>query len=98
MDSPDLQMTAGSVSTLLFIAAEIPMLMKAVKTRNLRSYSLSYMILMNIGNVLYWLYVGTLPMGPVWLIHSFYTLTSALMLLWYLRYEWLHRAAQVNTL
>ena len=63
------------------------MLLKAFKTRNLRSYSLSNILLNNFGNILYWLYVSSLPIGPIWWMHSFYTVTSILMLIAYLRYE-----------
>lgn len=87
MDLETLQLGAGSISSLLFMTANFPMLVKAYKTRNLRSYSLSNMILINVGNLLYWLYVSYLPPGPIWCLHSFYTISSALMLVWYLRYE-----------
>jgi hypothetical protein len=78
---------SGSVSALLFVTANFPMLLKAYRTRNLRSYSLGNIVLINVGNVLYWLYVSNLPPGPIWVLHSFYTVSSALMLVWYLRYE-----------
>jgi uncharacterized protein with PQ loop repeat len=87
MDSQTLSVVAGSISSLLFISANVPMLVKAYRTRNLRSYSLSNIVLVNVGNVLYWLYVSSFPPGPIWALHSFYTLTSAMMLAWYLRYE-----------
>lgn len=83
----DIPVTAGSISALLFISANFPMLLKAYKTRNLRSYSLSNMVLINVGNLLYWLYVINLPIGPIWLLHGFYTLTSAAMLVFYLRFQ-----------
>ena len=28
-----------------------------------------------------------LPPGPIWFLHGFYTVSTALMLIWYLRYE-----------
>jgi hypothetical protein len=28
-----------------------------------------------------------LPPGPIWILHGFYTVTSALMLLWWLRFH-----------
>jgi uncharacterized protein with PQ loop repeat len=87
MDFHSLQLVAGSISSLLFMSANVPMLLKAYKTRNMRSYSLSNIVLINIGNLLYWLYIIQLPSGPIWLLHSFYTLTTAVMLVWYLRYE-----------
>jgi hypothetical protein len=87
MDIQSLQLMAGSISTFMFITANVPMLAKAFRTKNLRSYSLSNMLLVNVGNVAHWLYISSLPLGPIWLLHTFYTLTSVLMLVWYLRYE-----------
>jgi hypothetical protein len=26
-------------------------------------------------------------LGPIWFLHTFYTVTSIIMLVWYLRYE-----------
>jgi hypothetical protein len=31
-------------------------------------------------------YVAQLPAGPIWALHSFYIVTSALMLVWHLHY------------
>ena len=64
------------------------MLFKAFKTKNLRSYSFSQILLNNVGNIIYWLYISSLPLGPIWVMHSFYTITSILMLVCYLRYEY----------
>ncbi len=87
MQMQTLPIVAGSLSALLFITGNIPMLWKALTTKNLQSYSLSNIILVNIGNLMYWVYVSSLPVGPIWLLHSFYTISMALMLLWYLRYR-----------
>jgi uncharacterized protein with PQ loop repeat len=87
METQNFQIIAGSISTLLFITANVPMLLKVFKTKNLRSYSFSNMVLVNVGNIAHWLYISSLPLGPIWLLHSFYTLTSAVMLTCYLRYE-----------
>lgn len=87
MDAQTLYLVAGTVSTLLFISSSVPMLLKAAKTKNLASYSLSNMALNNVGNLVYWLYISQLPFGPIWLMHGFYTLTSGMMLIWYLRYQ-----------
>jgi hypothetical protein len=78
---------AGSISTALFIASTLPMLWKAARTKELGSYSFGYLALANIGNGFYTVYVVSLPVGPIWALHSFYLVSSALMLLWYLRYE-----------
>ena len=78
---------AGTVSTAIFAASALPMLMKAFRTKDLKSYSLPNIALSNVGNVIHSVYVYSLPPGPIWVLHSFYLVTTALMLLWYLRYE-----------
>ncbi len=84
---------AGFISTGLFTVGALPMLTKAVRTRNLASYSLGNILLTNVGNIIYSIYVFQLPPGPVWFLHSFYLLSTGLMLVWYLRYEgWSHQA------
>lgn len=86
MTAPPLSLVAGIVSSSLFVGSHVPMLLKAFRTRDVRSYSLTNLVLTNLGNGVYWLYVATLPFGPIWLLHGFYTLVSALMLAGYLRY------------
>ncbi|MGW6200606.1 hypothetical protein ACWF0M_30975 [Kribbella sp. NPDC055110] len=44
-------------------------------------------ILANIGNAVHCIYVVHLPPGPIWFLHGFYVVTSALMLLWWLRFH-----------
>jgi len=78
---------AGAVSTLMFGLSMLPMLAKALRTRDLRSYSLGNILLSNTGNAIHSIYVFSLPAGPIWLPHSFHLLTLALMLIWYVRYE-----------
>lgn len=87
MEFQAVQIVAGSISSLFFISSNLPMLLKAFKTKNLRSYSLSTLVLNNIGNLIYWLYVSSLPIGPIWFMHTFYTITTLLMLVGYLCYE-----------
>jgi hypothetical protein len=41
MEMQSLQIVAGSISSFLFISGNIPMLVKAFRSRNIRSYSLS---------------------------------------------------------
>jgi hypothetical protein len=77
---------AGSISTALFVVSALPMLYKAVCTRDLSSYSLGNLVLANVGNGFYAIYVFSMPLGPIWALHSFYMLSSAMMLFWYLRY------------
>jgi uncharacterized protein with PQ loop repeat len=78
---------AGFLASLVFMASYLPMLAKAVRTRDLSSYSRSNLVLVNVGNAVYSVYVFSLPFGPIWLLHAFYVVSSALMLLWSLRYR-----------
>ena len=78
---------AGTIAAILFTISHIPMLARACKTKDLRSYSLANMVVSNLGNAFYWIYIISLPFGPIWLMHAFYTVSAALMLLWYLRYR-----------
>jgi hypothetical protein len=87
MHSHSLQLLAGFASSGLFIGSNLPMLFKAFKTRDLSSYSLGHLALGNLGNAVYWLYVISLPVGPVWFLQAFFSTASALMLFCYLRYE-----------
>jgi uncharacterized protein with PQ loop repeat len=78
---------AGMISTSIFTVSHIPMLVRAFRTKDLRSYSAANLVLANLGNVFHWFYIASLPLGPIWLLHGFYTVVSATMLLWYLRYR-----------
>jgi uncharacterized protein with PQ loop repeat len=93
----NLPVIAGTISTTIFVLSTLPMLLKAFKTKDLRSYSLGNILLANVGNVIHSVYVFHLPAGPIWLLHSFYLLTMALMLLWYLRYQWRPRAVRAQS-
>ena len=77
---------AGLVSTLLFAVSTAPMLIKAARTKELDSYSRGNLVLANAGNAVYSIYVFQLPAGPIWALHSFYVVSSGLMLYWHLRY------------
>src|SRR6185295_14479370 len=83
----DIQIVAGIISTLMFVSSNLPMLWKAFTTKDLTSYSLGHISLSNVGNLIYWLYLFTLPVGPVWFLHGFNTLVAGLMLVGYLRYQ-----------
>jgi hypothetical protein len=87
MNGHSLQVLAGFASSMIFISSNLPMLFKAFKTKDLSSYSLGHLVLGNLGNTVYWLYVLSLPMGPVWFLQGFFSIASALMLFCYLRYE-----------
>jgi uncharacterized protein with PQ loop repeat len=83
-----LTLIAGTTSTIIFAASALPMLTRAYRTRDLASYSRDNILMANIGNVVHSLYVYSLPPGPIWLLHAFYLVSTAMMLVWYLRYEW----------
>ena len=87
MELKDMQIVAGVISTLMFVGSNLPMLWKAFTTKDLTSYSLGHIGLSNAGNLIYWLYLFTLPVGPVWFLHGFNTLVAGLMLFGYLRYQ-----------
>jgi hypothetical protein len=55
---------AGAVSTVLFASSMIPMLAKAARTKDLASYSLSYIALSNLANAIPTVYILSLPAGP----------------------------------
>jgi hypothetical protein len=62
------------------------MLVKAGRTKDLTSYSLGNIVLANLGNLIYAVYVVSLPLGPVWALHGFHLGATGLMLFWYLRH------------
>jgi uncharacterized protein with PQ loop repeat len=87
----NLPIIAGFISTALFTLGTLPMLTKAFRTRNLASYSLGNILMSNVGNLIYAIYVFNLPPGPIWFLHGYNLLSTGLMLVWYLRYEgWPH--------
>jgi hypothetical protein len=77
---------AGLVSTVLFAASMLPMVVRAWRTRDLTSYSRGHLMMTNAGNTVHTLYVVSLPAGPVWLLHSFHVVVAATMLVWHLRF------------
>jgi hypothetical protein len=78
---------AGTMSTIMFVIGAMPMLHKAFSTKDMAYYSLGNLLLMNAGNLIYAVYVFSLPPGPIWALHGFWLVATALMLGWYLRYE-----------
>jgi uncharacterized protein with PQ loop repeat len=83
----NLPVLAGTLSTVLFAAGMLPMLVKAARTRDLASYSLGNLVLSNVANAVHSVYVFHLPAGPIWILHLAYVMASALMLAWWLRYR-----------
>ena len=85
----DIQIIAGSVSTVIFVVSSFLMVYKAYATSDLESYSLGNLIFSNLGNLFHWIYISSLPFGPIWFLHAYYTLITALMLFWYFRFRYL---------
>jgi uncharacterized protein with PQ loop repeat len=86
MDWHEFPILAGTVSTLLFVVSYLPMLVKAFRTRDLESYSLGNLLIANVGNGVHSIYVFSLPPGPIWVLHSFYVVSTAVMLVWHRLY------------
>ena len=76
----DVPILAGMISTVVFAVSNLPMLRKALRTRDVSSYSLSSIAMINAANVVYSLYVFSLPLGPIWALHTFYVVSCAIML------------------
>ncbi|MGW5194587.1 hypothetical protein ACWEOO_35395 [Kribbella sp. NPDC004138] len=91
MTGASVALLAGTMSTILFASSALPMVVKAIRTRDLASYSPVNLVLANVGNAVHCIYVVHLPPGPIWILHGFYVVTSALMLLWWLRFHTLRR-------
>jgi uncharacterized protein with PQ loop repeat len=83
----NLPVLAGTLSTVLFAVGMLPMLLKAARTKDLDSYSLSNLVLSNVANAVHSIYVFNLPAGPIWVLHLAYILASGLMLAWWVRYR-----------
>jgi hypothetical protein len=81
-----MQIVAGVISSLIFASATSSMVYKAWHTKDLHSYSKAQLILNNVGNVLHWFYIASLPFGPLWLLHGFFTMSMILMLAWAIIY------------
>lgn len=92
----DLPLLAGAISSAMFVGGTLPMVYKAFVTKNLQSYSMTSLLFNNLGNVIHAFYVYSLPLGPIWLLHTFYLISTALMLFWYVRYEGWHALSDQN--
>jgi hypothetical protein len=86
MSTLDVPTLAGLASTVIFAVSALPMLAKAYRSRDLTSYSFGNIVLANVGNAVHSVYVFSLPPGPIWVLHSFYLVSTGLMLGWYLGY------------
>lgn len=84
MNMPNL---AGTISSLVFISGTLSMLLKTWRSKDVASYSWTSIVLGNLGNLVYWLYVLSLPIGPIYVLHSFHTVAMVLMLMWCVLYR-----------
>ena len=91
----EVALLAGLASTALFVVSYLPMLYRALRTRDLRSYSRASLVLANIGNVVQAIYIYSLPVGPIWFLHGFYLAASALMLGLHIRHG--HRGSVAHS-
>ena len=92
----EIALLAGTASTAVFITSYLPMLFRALRTRDLGSYSRTSLVLANLGNLVQSVYVASLPVGPIWFLHGFYLVTSALMLALHLRHARVDPASDVG--
>jgi len=86
MGLSQLPVLAGALATAIFVGSYLPMLVRAVRTRDLSSYSRSSLVLAYVGNVVQTAYVVALPLGPIWGLHTFYLLATLMMLVLHLRH------------
>ncbi len=96
MDSDQVQIIAGAISSMMFMGSNLPMIFKAIKTKDLNSYSLGHLGLSNLGNLIHWVYISSLPFGPIWFLHAFNTFVAALMLFWYFRFKLVEKSSIGN--
>ena len=78
---------AGALSSMVFMISGIPALTKAWRTKEMHSYSRTSLIIATVGNALHWLYIISLPLGPIYMLHGFATVSTALMLGWCIRFQ-----------
>ena len=78
---------AGIASTLIFAGSTLPMVARAVRTRDVSSYSRSHLFMTNAGNAVHSMYIASLPPGPVWLLHGMYSGVSAFMFAAHVRWS-----------
>jgi hypothetical protein len=76
----DVPLIAGMIATAVFAISNLPMLRKALRTRDVSSYSPVSLVMINAANAVYSLYVFSLPFGPIWGLHTFYVVSCAIML------------------
>ena len=61
MAEVNVAVVAGTVSTFIFVGSYLPMLVKALRSKDLSSYSVWNLVLANVGNGVHSIYVFSLP-------------------------------------
>lgn len=74
------QLVAGMVSSCIFATGTMAMLVKTLRTKDVSSFSMVTMVANNIGNGVNWVYILSLPFGPIHILHGFYTIAAMIML------------------
>jgi hypothetical protein len=66
---------------------QLPHAAQGLQDTRLTLVHLTHIALSNLGNLIHWIYVASLPVGPIWFLHGFFTVTTGLMLVCYVRYQ-----------
>lgn len=74
METTQLQIFAGAISSMLFVRSNLPMILKVMKTKIFKSFSPGHLARSNMGNLLHWVYIASLPVGLIWYLHGFNSL------------------------
>lgn len=78
---------AGTIARLIFVISTIPSLTRVYRTRKGDRYSLASLWMATIGNALQWVYVLSLPPGPLYALPTWNTRSAALLRAWCIRYR-----------
>ncbi|MGB3828223.1 MAG: hypothetical protein WA962_05550 [Ornithinimicrobium sp.] len=82
----DTATVAGTIATAVFAGSTAPMVWRAARTRDMTSYSRPSLALTNVANAIHTVYVLSLPLGPVYVLHSVHVVVAFFMLCWHVRH------------
>lgn len=83
----DIATAAGTIATAVFAGSTAPMVWRAARTRDMTSYSRPSLALTNVANAIHTVYVLSLPLGPVYVLHSVHVAVAFFMLCWHVRHK-----------
>lgn len=83
----ELQVAAGSISSVIFMMGTTTMVIRAWRTKDMQSFSATMLVLNNLGNFIHWIYVLSLPVGPIYVLQAFNTAATLFMLIWWVLYH-----------